>query len=158
MSLLGAGDDEKPRGVPVETMDDPGPAGVLASGDVVCEEPVNERPGAVAGRGVHNDSSRLVDDDQVLILPDNTHVEILWLEGTCLTLGRLEFDWLSSSEPVALWSLRTVDQNLARVEQPFGGRARANVVESPQEAVEPLAGRLGRHDEGSSRHLPVRPG
>jgi hypothetical protein len=138
-------------------MDDPRPAGVPASGDVVCEEPVDERPGAMAGRGVYDDSGRLVDDEQVLVLPDNAQVEILGLEGAWLTLRRLELDRLSSREPVALRAPRTVDQHLARVEQPFGGRARADVVESPEKAVEPLAGRLGRHDESSSRHLPARP-
>ena len=112
----------------------------------------------VPGRRVNDDASRLVDDEQVLVLPDNPQVEILGLESAGLTLGRLELDRLSSSEPVALRAPRTVDQDLARVEQPFGGRARANVVESREEAVEPLAGRLGRHDEGSSRHLPARPG
>ena len=158
MGFLGAGDDQKPRSVPVETMDDPGPAGFAPSGDVVCEEPVNERAGAMPGRGVYHDSSRLVDDEQVLVLPDNAQVEILGLEGTWLTLGCIEFDRLSSREPVALGAFRPVDQNLARVEQSFGGRARANVVKISEEAVEPLAGRLGRHDESSSRHLPARPG
>jgi hypothetical protein len=119
---------------------------------------VNEGAGAMPGRGVYHDSSRLVDYEQVLVLPDNAQVEILGLEGTWLTLGCLEFDGVSSREPVALGALRTVDQNLACVEQSFGGRARANVVESPEEAIEPLAGRVGRHDESSSRHLPARPG
>ena len=119
---------------------------------------MDERSGAMPGRGVNDDSSRLVDHEQVLVLPGNPQVEILGLESAGLTLGCLELDRLSRREPMALRAPRTVDQDLARVQQPFGGRTRANLVESSEEAVEPLAGRLGRHDESSPLHLPARPG
>ena len=65
--LLGAGDDEQPRGVPVEPVDDARPPG-LAAGDEAGEQ-VDERPAGAAGAGMDDQPGRLVDDGQVLVLP-----------------------------------------------------------------------------------------
>jgi hypothetical protein len=45
---------------------------------------------------------------------------------------------------MALRPRQTVDENSARLEQPLCGRARADLVESGEEAVEPLPRRLVR--------------
>jgi hypothetical protein len=59
--------------------------------------------------------------------------------------GRLQLELLPAGEPLALLRLRAVDTDVAALEQPFGGRAGADLVEAGEEAVEPLPGRLVRN-------------
>ena len=62
--LLRARDDHQPRRVAVEPVHDAGPVGISA-GDVVLEQPVDERPGCMPGCRVNDEPGRLVDDDEI---------------------------------------------------------------------------------------------
>jgi hypothetical protein len=63
MRLLGAGDDEQPRGVAVEAVDDAGPL-LVAPRRVERDEPVDERATPLPPRRMDDDSGRLVDDER----------------------------------------------------------------------------------------------
>jgi hypothetical protein len=65
---VGLGDEEQPRGVLVEPVDDPGAllrrVGVRRHFRAARDERVHERPGPVARRGVHHHPGRLVHDER----------------------------------------------------------------------------------------------
>ena len=72
--------------------------------------------------GVDDDAGRLVDDEQVLVLPDDVEVHLLGRERA----GRrreLDDDLLPALEPVALRPRLTVDEDSAVGDQPLGERA-----------------------------------
>jgi hypothetical protein len=69
-----------------------------------------------------DDACRLVDDEQVLVLPDDLQVHLLGYERA--GLGReLDDDLLPALEPVALRPRRAVDEDGAAGDQPLGERA-----------------------------------
>ena len=59
--LLRAGDDEEPRGVPVEPMNDPGPLGVVPAGSAQREQLAGERARLLPRSGMHDEPGRLVE-------------------------------------------------------------------------------------------------
>ena len=121
MRLVGAGDDEQAGGVAVEPVNDSGPF-LVPAGGVVREQAVDERAALVARPRVDDDARGLVDDEQVLVLPDDVEVHLLGRERP--GLGRkLDDDLLPALEPVALRPLLTVDEDGAVGDQPFGERA-----------------------------------
>ena len=145
MRLVRARDDEQARRVAVEPVDDSRPLRLLAARDRVAEQPVDERPARVAGRRMHDDARRLVDDEQVLVLVGDAQVELLGLEARRAPLRQLEVE-LAPRPPAGGSSICgcAVDEDAPLGEQPLGGRARADLFERGEEAVEPLARRLGR--------------
>ena len=84
---------------------------------------------------MHNDPGGLVDDEKVLILPDDRDVEILWLEWC--GLEDLGCDLLSTLQAVAFWPPLTIDEGEARRDHPLGKCARLDLrtlCERPIEA------------------------
>src|SRR5215211_9113176 len=77
--LRGARDDEQAGGVSIEAVNDAGPL-LLPTRGAVLEDAVDERSGAVTGRRVDDDSRRLVDDEQVLVLVGDPEADVLRLE------------------------------------------------------------------------------
>jgi hypothetical protein len=141
VDVLRARDDQQPGGVAVEPVHDPGaPRG--PAGDAAALQRLGERAGLVAARRVHDDAGRLVDDEQVLVLPGHG-VRRLWRlhRGRRDRLGDL--DQLAPAQRVALRPLLPVDAHTAVVDQPLRGRPRAGVL--GQEDVEPLARSCGGH-------------
>jgi hypothetical protein len=68
---IGLGDDHETGGVPVEAMDNARPSfGASGQGGAPSYQGVDERVVPVAGRRVHYQAGRLVDDGQVLVLED----------------------------------------------------------------------------------------
>jgi hypothetical protein len=85
--LVRARDDEKPRRVTVESVDDPGSLGLLSARDRMREEPVHERPARVPGRRVDDHAGRLVDDEEGLVLVPDTNADVLGYELRLAPLG-----------------------------------------------------------------------
>ena len=72
--------DEQSRGVAVEAVHDAGPIVVVASLGAVREQALDERSGAGRSGRMDDDPCRLVDHEQVLVLPHDRDVERFGLE------------------------------------------------------------------------------
>ena len=71
---------QQARGVAVEAVHDPRPVVVLPALRAEREQPLHERPRSRRPGRVDDEAGRLVDDEQVLVLPDDRDVERLGLE------------------------------------------------------------------------------
>ena len=95
MSLVGFCDDEKPRRVLVNAVNDAG-----ADDPVYCGKPsgamkkqcVDKRSVGIAVCGVDNHSLRLVDDEQTVVFIYNIKRDVLWLRVVRLGLRELKTD------------------------------------------------------------------
>ena len=153
MRLVRAGDDEQAGGVAVEPVDDPRPV-LVAAGHVVSEQAVHERPALVARPGMNDDAGRLVDDEQVLVLPDDVEIHLLGLERAGLG-GELDDDLLPALEPVALRPRLAVDEDGAVGDQPLGERPRADLGPACDGPVEPLGLRGEKAESGQRCRRPA---
>ena len=136
--LLRAGDDEQARGVAIEPVDDPGPVVVVPTLGSVGEQPLDERARARRSGRMDDEAGRLVDDEQVLVLPDDRDVELLRLQLD--RLGDLDVDLLPALEPEALRPRLAVDEHRARRDQALGERARVELGPHGENAIEPRPG------------------
>src|SRR4051794_27217569 len=138
MCFLRARDHHQPRRVAVEPVHDPGPLRV-APRDLPGQR-MDKRPLRMAVTRVHDEARRLVDDEQMLVLPGDCG-----LRRRC-DLGdggrRRHLDLLAAREPVALRARDPVYER-PRFDGPLRGRARAKA--RGEEPVQALAGRFGRH-------------
>jgi hypothetical protein len=149
---LGPRDDQQPRRVAVEPVHDPGALGVLAARDAVRER-LDERALRVAARRVHDHPCRLVDHEQVLVLPGDLERCLRHRRGRLGCVLLLHPHQLAPGEHVPLGPHGAVHGDVAAVDQPLRRRPRARV--RSQEHVEPLAGRL-RSGGQLTRHRPRR--
>ncbi len=141
--LLRPRDDHEPGGVAVETMHDAGTPRI-SSRDVMFEQALHERARRVPGSRMHNETGRLVDHHEVLVLVGDAQVHWLGHELGDLAHRRLELQLLAAGETLALAEWSAVDEDCSRFEQPFGHAARADRRQGGEKAVEPLARRLLR--------------
>ena len=144
MRLVGTGDDQESRRVAVEAVDDPRSLGLLPARHRVPEEPVDERAARVAGRRVDDDPGRFVDDQQVLVLEGDAQVELLRLERRRPALRDAHREHVARRQAVTLRLRRAVHLHPALGEQALGGRARADLLEAGEKAVQALARGLRR--------------
>ena len=141
--LRRAGDDEQPGRVAVEPVHDPGPVVVVSPLRAVREQALHERAGARRPGRVDDEPGRLVDDEQVLVLPDDRDVQHLGLQ-----LGRLRDlrrDLLPALEPEALGPGLAVDEDGAARDQPLGEGPGLELGALGEHAVEPRSGLLLRN-------------
>ena len=138
VGLVRARDDEKPRGVPVDAVDDPGPVLLPALG--ACgRECLRERAARVTGCRVHDDAGGLVHDEEVLVGVGDRELGRLDVR---LRLGRhrrLDLELFPAGELVALAASPPVHEHGAGREKPLGGAARPDVRQPGEIAVEPLS-------------------
>ncbi len=127
-------------------MHDAGPLR-LAAGGAVLQQPVDERPARVARGRVDDDARRLVDDEQVLVLPGDAEVDVLCLELRLRPLGRLELELLAAGHPVALPACGAVHGDGAGGKQPLRLLARVDLGQRREHPVEAHPGRLGRNPD-----------
>ena len=120
MYRVALGDHQQTGGVAVQAVDDSGAPLLLAAAGASAGQGLGERPGPVSARGVHHDSRRLVDDQQVLVLVRDDEVHRLWLERRRRHCRRLEFDLLAACELVALRPRAAVDEHSALADQLAG--------------------------------------
>jgi hypothetical protein len=88
---------------------------------------------------VHDDPGRLVHHQQVVVLVCDPQREILGLKLGLDALRDLELELLPALEAVALRPLRSVHERRAFLDEPLGRRARADLRQRGEEAIEPLA-------------------
>ena len=147
IGLLGTGDDQQPRGVAVETMDDAGALRYVAARDPAIEQRLHQRPARVARGRMDDDSGGLVDDEQVLVLVCDSQIACLWLEDDVLPFPGVHLHQLSAQEAVALGPLLAVDPHCPAREQALGLGARGDLRHRGDEPVEALAGSVSRNAE-----------
>jgi hypothetical protein len=92
----------------------------------------------------------------VLVLVHDLQLDVLGLDR-CRRLGRkLELELLTALEPVALRPRTSVDEDIPALDEPFRSRARADLGQLGEEAVEPRARSLlgdpmrGRREPGAA--------
>jgi hypothetical protein len=90
---------------------------------------------------MHDESRGLVDDEEVLVLVRDPEVHLLADDVGRRGSRRFELHLLSPREPVALRLRCAVDAHVACGEEALGCRARADLRQPGEEAVEPLARR-----------------
>src|SRR6266851_3967723 len=96
------GDDEQSRGVAIEPVHDAVPFRLVSAFDVVREQAVHERAARMARRWVDDETRRLVDDEQMLVLVRDYEIHLLRLERGRARRRRLEVELLPALELVAL--------------------------------------------------------
>ena len=125
-------------------MDDARPVRFVPARDRVPEQAVDQRAAGVTCRWMDDHARRLVDHQQMLVLPGDPERSRLRLE-TRRRGGKLVRHPLTRLEAVTLRPAAAVDDDLPLGEQALRRRARTDAVEGGDEAVESLAGSLGRY-------------
>jgi hypothetical protein len=92
-----------------------------------------------------DDARRLVDDEQVLVLPGDPKVDLFPLERLWLLGRQLDLELLPTLEPVALCANAAVDAYRAGLDQALRYRARSDLRLLGEEPVETVARRLVRN-------------
>ena len=80
MRGIGFGDDEQARGVLVQSMHDAGPLDAANAGKTASamgDERINERPGSMSGRRMHDEPRRLIYHDQIIVFIDDGERNVL---------------------------------------------------------------------------------
>jgi hypothetical protein len=95
-----------------------------------------------------DEPGRFVDDEEVLVLVGDAQIELLGLERRRPSRRYVELELLAAFEPVALRADGSVDEHSPLAEETLRSGARADLLETREEAVEPLAGRRRRHGDG----------
>ena len=146
-----ARDDDEARRPLVEAVDDSRPSGPARSGPAAAstEQRMNEGPGVMPGRRVHDHARRLVDDGEVVILVDDVEGYVL---GSCLQhkrLRQLDFDDVTGRDAVGGLGRPAVEPNEVSFDQPRRSRPAQLVRLLGDEAVQPR--RRSRGDQLSVR-------
>ena len=150
--LLRACDYEQAGGVPVQAMDDARPFRLSSTRDRAAEKAVDERPAGMPCRRVDDDAGRLVHHEEMLVLPGDAKIELFRLKIARAALWNIEREFLPWIQTMALRPRRAVYEHAAFLDEPLRRRARADLLEEREEAIEPLAGRLRRHGQRSFSH------
>ena len=137
--LLCPGDDQEARGVAVEAVDD-ARTFQLASRETAVQRALYERSGGVTRARVDDEPGGLVHDEEVLVLVGDAELERPVLDVRGRIRSCLDVDRLARGEAVAFRAGDAVDRDRSGRDQPLGNRARGDVGELGDEAVEPLAG------------------
>jgi hypothetical protein len=138
MRFRRARNDEKPGRVAIETVHDPRSV-LLPSFDCMREQAVYECSARMPRRGMDDHARRLVDDEQMFVLPRDSERYLLGNERRPRRFGLVEFDLLSSGQPVALRPRGSIDEDALFSEQPLRRRAGADLGDAGEKAIEPLA-------------------
>ena len=100
---------------------------------------------------VHDDPCGLVDHEQVLVLVSHAQRNVLADDLPARRLRELELEPLPALEPAALRSALAVQRGRPAFDQTLGRTAGADLRQSGEKPVEPLAGGLGGDDERLGR-------
>jgi hypothetical protein len=113
----------------------------------MLDQAVHERPRRVADPRMDDEPRRLVDDQQVLVLPGHAQVHGLGLERSCVR-RELDEDVLPALEAMALRPGLAVDEDRPARDQALGERARAHFRPAGEGAVEALGLRGAKAESG----------
>ena len=146
VDLVRARDHEQPDVSRSSRCTIPGRSGSSPPAIACASRPWTSVPPRVARRRVHDDPCRLVDDEQVLVLPGDAQRNLLGLERRLAPLGQRRS--ATSSPPSSRWLFGRGSPSTVT---PPSASSRSAAAREPtsssagEEAVEPLSGRLGRH-------------
>src|SRR5881397_3659194 len=99
---------------------------------------------------MHDQTRRLVQDQQVVVLEQNVQRNLLRLRGGGSGRGPVDLNFLSRARTVRGFDRSAVHADVALSQQPLNRAAREGGQLSAQECVEPLVGqRLFDDDNGS---------
>jgi hypothetical protein len=98
---------------------------------------------------VHDNARRLVHDQHVVVLEGDPQRDLLALQPWRDDLWDGQLELLATLQPVALRPKLAVHERATLAEQPLGRRARADLGQRGEKAIEPLARSLGgdRNDD-----------
>ena len=139
-------DDHEPRRVLVEPVHDAGTR-QFRELRVVGKERVLEGLVRIAGAGMNDESGRLVDDDDVRVLPGDRERDVLRNRRDRVLVRRVERDALSARDDIARPRHAAVDAQLSGVDPALDARARILRQRVRQGLVETPAGRLQRQPQ-----------
>src|SRR5271165_268214 len=147
MSGVGLGDDQKAGRVLVEPMDDSrtfDPADAREAPSAMMDERIDQRAPRVAGRRMNDETGRLVDHNEMLVLIDDVERQVLAEQRRLLGFRRLEGDSHAYGEPHRRIARdRAVDPNFALLDQRFESGARERNApfrrRAAEVSVEPLS-------------------
>ncbi len=103
VGLFGLGGDHDPGGVLIEPVDDSGafdPADAAKALAAMMDEGIDQRAVLIAGGGVHDHASGLVDDDQMLVLIEDVQRNGLGLGFGLDRFGGREGDGLAGLDAI----------------------------------------------------------
>jgi hypothetical protein len=100
-------------------MDDARTENASHSGETahVVEKRVDQCSTRVPGRGMHDQTRRLVDDQEIAILVQNVEGEVLWFRDGRSGRGNVDRDLLPASDPLCRAPRSAVHQDLALGEE-----------------------------------------
>jgi hypothetical protein len=104
-----------------------------------ADEPVHERAARVARRRMDDDAGRLVDHEDVVVLPGDLERHLLALQYGGRAFGNRQLQLLAALEPVRLCPPLPVHDSGALLQQPLRSGARADLGQRGEETIEPLA-------------------
>ena len=145
--LVGAGDDEEPRRVPVEAVDDSRPLRLLSTRHARPRRPWTSVPRVWPAEGWTTMPAGLSTTSRC---SSSYATRMSSSSGSRLDgrrSGTRNLEPLARHEPVALRTGRAVHEHPLLRQQTLGGRPRPDFVQAGEKAVQPFACRLGRHVE-----------
>ncbi len=112
------------------------------------DQRIDQRAGRVAGGGMHDQSLRLVDDDDLVVLEHHLKRDGLGRDRGVLRRRQLQSDGVAGVDAVTGIADRgAADRDAAGQDQRLVARARQLGDAGGQHAVEPLAGLFGGDHE-----------
>ncbi len=139
---LGPRDDEAPRGLPVEPVNEPEPRQRGPRAEPV-QERVHHRRVRRAARRVDDHPGRLVEDDEVPVLVEDRQREVLRDRPGRLRRRHLDLERVPGAQPHRGLRRPARDARVARLDEPLHARAREVGGEPRERDVEARAGELG---------------
>ncbi|MEZ5313402.1 MAG: hypothetical protein R2862_06940 [Thermoanaerobaculia bacterium] len=134
-------------------MHDAGPARSADPGELgkSSEEPMGERGGRATRSGVHDESRRLVENDQLVVDMEQAELSLLGFETVVAPRRRLPDDPLSGSQQGArLGGEAAVDEDAAGVD-PLPDLIAGRRARGGEGGIEALTGGLFRNGPGACR-------
>ena len=143
---LAPGDDQEPRGVLVQTMDDPRPHRVprLCQLRRDGQQGVHQRAAGVPRRRVYGEPRRFVHDDDVFVLVDDGERDELRRRFRLLHGRQCRRDTRAGGQVVGGALPPAVHRHQPLVDEATSVAAGQDVHAAGQEDVQPLAGPIGR--------------
>ena len=158
VGLLALGDDEQPRGVAIQAMDDSRPPR-LASGGAARRERLGEGRAAMGPRGMDDDAGGLLDDQQVGVLVGDLVGHRRGVAAGRRRRRRAHGDRLPGAQAVVLLRRDPVDGDIAGIDPPLGGDRdpRCAARNASRRSPAASAGARSRSTEPEDDDQPITP-
>ena len=101
---------------------------------------------------MHDESGRLVQHKQCIVLEKNVERDVLGLRLGGFGLGPLDADHIASARRVRGFDFRGIDGDVPFLDEPLDRTARHGGILAPQPSVEPLVGIGAVEGDGFGAH------